>query len=125
MAVQKKTGGFLRLAALLWGVAVILFSCDSNPFYAGKYVTHKEHQPAAIEQTIELQEKGQGVWRKEDEEVTFTWNVKRHELRLHLKLGGVIKGQINGDAIELILPGQKVMVFRKCSPRDQIKDTNR
>jgi hypothetical protein len=113
MVTQQKPISFLRTAACLCAMAVILFSCESTGGYIGKYITDNEKQPGVPEQVIELQEKGQGVWRQVDEEVSFTWNLKKDEIRLHLKLGGVVKGKINNDTIEMILPGQKVMVFRK------------
>ncbi len=117
MVTQKKPNRFLRAAALICVMAVMLFSCESNHNLVGKYITDTEQRSGAPEQVIILQEKGQGLWRKVDEEASFTWNIKKNEIRFHLKLGGVIKGSIKNDTIEMILPGQNVMVFRKYQHR--------
>ena len=107
------------MAAWLCFMAVILFSCGSNRDYVGKYIADTSQPPGAPEQVLTLQEKGQGAWRKDDEEVSFAWNVKKKEIRLHFKLGGVIKGKIKNDTIEIILPGQTAMVFRRYQHRVQ------
>ena len=48
-----------------------------------------------------------------DEEVTFSWDVKGNELRLHTKNGGVIVGSLDNRIIHVTLPGSKELLFRK------------
>jgi hypothetical protein len=47
------------------------------------------------------------------EEVTFAWYIKRGELRVNTKGGGVIVGKIDKDTIELTLPNANTMIFKK------------
>ena len=47
------------------------------------------------------------------EEVTFAWYIKRGELRVNTKGGGVIVGKIDKDTIQITLPGSKIMSFKK------------
>ena len=43
----------------------------------------------------------------------FAWYVKRGDLRVNTKAGGVIVGKIDKDAIYITLPGSKALTFRK------------
>jgi len=113
MLIKQKTLCILRVIVSVCMTAIVLFSCASKAEYLGKYTAYKDKLNGAEEQIIELREKDQGVWRTEDEEVSFTWNVKKDEIRLHLKLGGVIIGKIKNDKIEIKLPGSKIMIFNK------------
>jgi len=60
-----------------------------------------------------LKENGEGVWRVEDEEESFSWYVKGDEIRLNTKLGGVIVGEIQDDTLKITLPGGNKMSFKK------------
>jgi hypothetical protein len=98
------------LSVVLILVLVIAFSCRSKVSNEGTYVN------ASADSTIvlELKENGKGCWKKEDEEVPFSWKVHRGgELRLHLKLGGIVLGEIADGTIEIVLPGTEKLIFRK------------
>jgi len=45
--------------------------------------------------------------------VFFSWEVKHKELRLHLKLGGVVIGKIKHDFVDISLPGSAPLRFEK------------
>lgn len=47
------------------------------------------------------------------EKVSFRWSVRDNEIRLHTKEGGIIMGKIQGDTLEITLPGAKSMSFKK------------
>ena len=102
------------LSAVLILVVMVAFSCRSKVNYEGTYVTGGEGASADSTIVLELKENGKGCWKKEDEEVPFSWKVHRGgELRLHLKLGGIVLGEIADDTIEIVLPGTEKLIFRK------------
>jgi hypothetical protein len=65
------------------------------------------------ETCIELKKNGVGVWRVLDDEASFRWDAKDNEIRLHTKTGGVIIGKIQGDTLEIALPGRSVRYFKR------------
>jgi hypothetical protein len=75
---------------------------------------YKAQDPAKqAEIVVELKANGDGLWRVGTEEVTFAWYIKRGELRVNTKGGGVIVGKIDKDTIQITLPGSKIMSFKK------------
>lgn len=92
---------------------IFTFSCDSRERYAGTYSAQGEVSPKYHQTVIELKENGQGVWRVLDDEVSFRWSVNGNEIRLHTKEGGIIIGKIQGDTLEITLPGARAMSFRR------------
>jgi len=69
---------------------------------------------------LELRANGDGLWRVSSDEakgtfveVPFTWYIKRGDLRVNTKAGGVIVGKIDNGTIRLTLPGSKTLTFRK------------
>ena len=90
------------------------FSCIQVDRYSGKYLATEKEQSEQTELFIELQEDGIGIWRALDDEVSFRWDVKNNQIRLHTKSGGVILGEIQGDhTFEIELPGHRVLNFKK------------
>ena len=87
---------------------VLLFSCESKDRYAGTYKAQGQG-----EIILELHGTGDGLWRVGSDEVPFVWYIKRGELRMNTKEGGVIVGKIKKDTIQMTLPGPKAMTFRK------------
>ena len=62
-------------------------------------------------------EKGKAIWRIPDNEVSFRWDIKGKEIWLSTKSGGIIIGKIQGDTIEVKLPGAKTACrFKKEMP---------
>ena len=87
---------------------MLLLSCEPKDKYAGTYKT--EGREGII---LELRGTGDGLWRVGSDEVPFVWYIKRGELRLNTKGGGVIVGKIENVTIRMTLPGSKVMTFKK------------
>ena len=101
---------------LLGAVSLCLIffqSCSSRDEFIGTYVSTGGDKADAAEIIIELNDDGKGVWKKRDETVFFGWEVHHKALRLHLKLGGVIIGEINRNSIEISLPGNENILFQK------------
>jgi hypothetical protein len=104
-------------------LAAFLVSCESRDRYVGIY----EAQAQGARQgtvVLDLKANGDGAWGvtapgKKDSpptgegEVPFTWYIKRGELRINTKAGGVIVGKINGDTITMTLPGARTLTFKK------------
>jgi len=108
--LQKRKSIFI---IFIFFTMIFSFACDNKQKYAGLYRAedrgfHQEH-----ESTIELKEDGQGLWRVEDDEVSLSWGIKGNEIRLHTKNGGVIKGTIKNNGIEIILPNSQNIFFTK------------
>ena len=99
--------------ALLCVLLIFTFSCGSKDRYAGLYKAQENESQKPSETYIELKENGEGVWRMEDEEDSFSWYVKGDEIRLNTKAGGIIVAKIQDDTLEIVLPGQKKMSFKK------------
>lgn len=101
------------LPCLLCLLTVIVLACASEERFAGTYQAQEGGSPAGTETFLELKETGEGTWRVDDDEVSFSWYVKGNELRFNTKNGGVIVGKIHDDAIEVALPGNRTMSFKK------------
>jgi len=102
----------------LFVLLMFLLSCESKDKYVGVYKA--EGQKSAKEIILELKENGDGLWKASSDEakgavveVPFTWYIKRGDLRVNTKVGGVIVGRIEKDAIQITLPGCKTFIFRK------------
>jgi len=113
--LQIKHSKYLLLVALCL-VVLSAPSCTSKERYAGTYATQGEVSPEHAETVIELKDDGQGLWRTADDEVTFRWSIRNHEIRFHTKEGGIIIGKIENDSLEITLPGGKVLSFKKNQP---------
>jgi hypothetical protein len=90
-----------------------MISCGSRVEYVGSYVADPKDSPKHSETSLELKENGEGIWRVGDEEVSFSWDIRRDELRVNTKGGGVIVGSLEKNMIYLTLPGSKRMSFKK------------
>jgi hypothetical protein len=96
------------------GLCLIFFhACTSKDGFAGIYATAGGDKSGSTEIIMELNEDGKGSWKKLNETVFFGWEDDHKELRLHLKLGGVIIGKIDRDTIKISLPGDDNMLFKK------------
>jgi len=63
---------------------------------------------------LTLNQDGKGVWATEDDEVPLTWEVKKGEVWLHTKSGGVLPARIGEDAVMRVdLPGVGTLEFRQ------------
>lgn len=102
----------------LWLLAfcMILFivtSCGSKEKYVGAYKSENVGSSQQTETSLELKDNGEGIWKVNDEEVSFAWYIKGDELRVNTKGGGVIVGKLENDVIQLTLPGYQTMSFKK------------
>ena len=100
-------------AATLCLFMVSFLSCGSGEEYEGVYTAKGKGRLQDAEVVIELREKGIGVWRVEDDEASFRWEVRGNEIRLMTKAGGIIIGKIQNDGIAIRLPGAEMMSFQK------------
>ncbi len=103
------------MLACLSVVLALLVSCQSKNRYVGVYKSDGQRQIV-----LELKENGYGTWRMGPDkakngmaEVPFVWYIKRGDLRINTKEGGVIVGKIGRDAIRITLPGLDELTFRK------------
>ncbi len=113
----KKTAPTLRLGLCSLCLSLLLlFSCGSKDQVIGIYQAHPEDLQKQAEIAIELKPNGAGIWRVNDEEVSFAWYVKDGELRVNTKGGGVIVGTMEKDTFHISLPGTKSMAFKKVPP---------
>ena len=99
---------------------MLLVSCESRDRYVGVY--RAEGTGAAKHEAVilELKANGDGLWRVGSDEakdapveVPFAWYIKRGDLRINTKAGGVIVGKIGKDTIQITLPGSKTLTFRR------------
>lgn len=104
----------------LFVLLMLLLSCGSRDRYVGVYRAEGQASPKQREITMELKENGDGLWRTSSDEtkgtsveVPFSWYIKRGDLRINTKAGGVIVGKIDKDTIEMTLPGSRTLTFRK------------
>lgn len=93
-----------------------IVSCESKDGAIGTYQAAPGDSPKKAEIVMELKANGNGIWRVDDEEVSFAWYVKDGELRVNTKGGGVIIGTMEKDTIHISLPGTKSMAFKKVPP---------
>jgi hypothetical protein len=92
---------------------LLSWSCESREKYAGKYVAAQENAPDKEEIFLELKPNGEGIWVVGTQEVTFSWYIKKGDLRINTKEGGVLVGKIKEDTFTITLPGRGKMLFRK------------
>jgi hypothetical protein len=92
---------------------IFVISCGSKDKVAGVYKAEGKDSPKQVETLVELKPNGDGAWKIGDEEVPFSWYIKGAELRINTKGGGVIVGSIEGDTIQMTIPGTKKMSFKK------------
>jgi len=108
MTLMSKAVAVIEISLLCLFLTLFL-SCESNDRYVGAY----EAKDTAGEVLLELKAGGEGNWISGSQEVPFSWYLKGGELRINTREGGVIVGKIQGDTIEVDIPGRKGMVFRK------------
>ena len=104
----------------LFVLLMLLVSCESKDKYMGVYKAEGQESAKQREIILELKENGEGLWRVSSDEVAgtfvevpFAWYIKRGDLRVNTKAGGVIVGKIDKNTIRMTLPGSKALTFRK------------
>lgn len=87
----------------------LCLSCESKDKFTGTY--ESKDMPDVVR--LELKSDGEGIWISGSQEVSFSWYLKKGELRINTREGGVIVGKIQGDTIEIKIPSKKEMLFQK------------
>jgi hypothetical protein len=92
---------------------LLTLSCEDKASLAGRYVAsgYKNQDSPTI--SLELKADGKGSWSIEEDNVSFKWELKQTEIWLHTESGGIIRGKITGEIIEINLPGVGEYYFEK------------
>jgi hypothetical protein len=105
------------LGVVLWvflcGALPFLPSCESREKVAGTYTAEAGGSPTEKEIILELRDNGEGIWRRGNDEVPFSWYLESGELRLNAKGGGVLVGKREEGTLRIALPGGKTLSFKK------------
>lgn len=110
MNIRKITALYVFAVCLF---VCIGFGCNSTDSYIGTYEAIDMTRETNKENIIELMENGEGAWGCCDGEVLFTWYVKRDELRINTKEGGIMVGKLKKDSFTITLPGKRRLTFVK------------
>ncbi len=92
---------------------LLVMSCESNTRFAGKYASEDDGNQNVPKVNLELASNGHGIWAIEEDNVSFRWEVRDNKILIHTKSGGVIIGKINGNTVEISLPGMNVHRLKK------------
>jgi len=92
---------------------VLMVSCEGRDKFVGKYQAYTNKNRQSLTIFLELMANGQGSWSIEEDNASFKWEIREKEIWLHTKSGGVIVGKINGETIEIHLPGVGEYYFKK------------
>lgn len=102
----------------LFVLLMFFLACESKDKYVGVYQAQSSVRQGVT--ILELKANGDGLWRVSSRKVTgsfvevpFTWRIKRGDLRVHTKTGGVIVGKIDRNTIHITLPGSRALIFRR------------
>ena len=100
-------------SVILAFVLVSIWGCSEPDGLEGRYRAElrDKTQPQMI--TLELGITGQGTWKTGGDQVSFKWEVRGTEVRLHTREGGVLAGRVGNNTIDLQLPGMPSLTFNK------------
>ena len=100
----------MRYACLLVTLLLLLPGCGpDHDTLAGRYHAKRGEAPLI---SLELADDGTGAWTVEGgASMSFNWSVEQDKVVLRTKTGGLVAGQLNGDAIILQLPGEERLTF--------------
>jgi hypothetical protein len=101
------------LIIFIFFTMIFCFACDNKQKYTGLYRAEGGELQREHVNTIELKESSQGIWRIANDEASFSWGINGKEIRLHTKTGGIIKGMIKNNGIEIMLPNSQTVFFTK------------
>ncbi len=94
-------------------VLMFMIACTREEKFVGIYRSTEKNPPEFSDVRVELKEGGKGIRRVRGEEVTFEWQVKGNEIRIHTKAGGIIVAKMRHDVLEVSLPGPKILYLKK------------
>ncbi|MBU2498259.1 MAG: hypothetical protein KKE57_05115 [Proteobacteria bacterium] len=112
MRVRRGYARTIGLGLLAFYLA-FAWSCESKDRYAGLYVAVKKDASPQEEISLQLKPNGEGLWIVGDKEVSFSWYIKRGDLRINTKEGGVLVGKLEDSRIRINLPVRGEMLFKK------------
>ena len=92
---------------------LLSWSCESKERHAGKCTVVEGGSPRQEEVFLELKPIGEGIWVVGAQEVIFRWYIKKGDLRINTKEGGVLVGKIKEDTLRITVPGKGEMLFKK------------
>lgn len=99
---------------------VFLAGCETRDRYVGVYEIEAKGPAREGTVILELKANGDGLWKvrsreTKDEflEIPFAWYIKRGDLRINTRAGGVIVAKIDESTIRMTLPGPKELTFRR------------
>jgi len=101
------------LVTVLIAFLILMVSCGERERLVGKYQVDDNKSRRSQIISLELMANGQGSWATDEDSVSFRWESRENEIRLHTKSGGHIEGKIVGDTIEIILPSVGKYYFKK------------
>ena len=94
---------------------LLAMSCQDRGRLSGRYAAGGDENQDSLTISLELMANGQGSWSIEEDNVSFKWELRKGEIWLHTKSGGVIVGKIVGETIKITLPALGEYDFKKVS----------
>lgn len=102
-----------RVVLLVVLLPLLVWQCDRQEKIVGRYQADNTSAPGLVSTTLELQANGKGLWSIETDNAQFRWNLHQNTIRLHTHSGGVIEGTIDGETIQIDIPGTDTIIFRR------------
>lgn len=104
---------YIKLGLIIL-IATLVCGCSSQQEkLVGTYNAVKTGSTDPVVASLEFLADGKGFWSIETDNAPFRWDLSQNRIRLHTKSGGVIQGTIDGDTIELTLPGMGLIRFNR------------
>lgn len=102
----------MRHLPLLLLLPLLLCCGPDHDSLAGNYHSRQESDDQGPAVMLELQDDGNGSWTVSGgAAVAFTWSQEHGKVVLRTKNGGLVAGELEGDAIMLGLPGMRRLTF--------------
>ena len=102
---------------LIWIVGLLILNnvgCNAKDEHIGIYEAVDTSEESSQEKIyIELKENSKGAWKRQGEEVPFSWNVKNDQLRINTKDGGTMIGEFKRKGLIMIFPDEIEIEFKK------------
>ena len=109
--MRKRTIGWLvpLLAVILVGA---LWACTDQRVFEGTYTANEGAQEGRI--TLTLRAGGEGTWETSTDTVAFRWKVRKAEIWLHTRTGGVVLGKVvDQNRLSVDVPGVGNVLFKR------------
>lgn len=104
---------YIKLMLILL-ITILVCGCSSQQEkLVGKYNSVNSGSTNLVPASLELSADGKGFWSIETDNAPFRWDLHQNYIHLHTKSGGVIKGIVDQDIIQLTLPGIGLIRFQR------------